>query len=933
MRRTNDHRYRLHGRRVPVVALLGLAAAIGTAALAVPASSSGAASPRDAAAPASGASGASSASGASGASGPSCPWAQPGALDSSTPEQLADQVVAQMTLQEKLGIVDLGSGHGYENLDTGVPRLCIPSLTLQDGPGGPGVGDTGVTELPAPIALAATFQPLLATRYGRVIGAESRGQAIDAIQGPDLNLVRIPESGRSFETLGEDPTLASLIGVADVKGIQSQGTMAVPKHYTAYTQETARQSLNQLVSDRALAEVYDAPFDAAASAGAASVMCSYGELNGTPTCQDPTVLGALKQDTGFDGFVRSDLGAVNNPLYALEAGLDVIKPAATVDLQNAIAKGQLPISRLDDAVRRVLTEEFRFGLVSDPRPGAFGDNVITSQHTVVALEVAEQSIVLLKDAGSVLPLRRGRARPTVALIGSDAADAPATSGGGGAQVTAPFTVTPLQALQNGLGAGRVHYDPATSANPVVALFTSGNPAPAPAPPSTTSTSTTTSTSSTTSTTTTIPTSSSSTSTTSSSPSSTTASSAAQRPALQRPGLQRPALHRPGLHRPAQSGGITVTPTDETASTPQTGPGWHQSATSFTAPATGTYVVSMSSYGDAFLSMNGSPLVQSPGIENWQSTETATATVQLQAGTTSSFTLNWFSQLPAQPSVSIQNVSDALSAAASLAQQVQVPIVFARDSETEGIDRPNLALPGDQDALISAVAAANPRTVVVLDTGGAVLTPWLHQVAGLLEAWYPGEEDGNAIADVLRGLVDPSGRLPVTFPVTQQDQPLAYPASWPGIDATVDFAAGTGSADGLGIGYRGYLADHLKMRFPFGFGLSYTTFSLSDLSLRAATGGVRASVLVRNTGTRSGREVVEAYLAFPPSAGEPPEQLVAVGSAELAPGASATVALDVPAHAFQTDLGGTFQAVPGQYELSVGTSATHLTLHSSLAAPS
>lgn len=209
----------------------------------------------------------------------------------------------------------------------------------------------------------------------------------------------------------------------------------------------------------------------------------------------------------------------------------------------------------------------------------------------------------------------------------------------------------------------------------------------------------------------------------------------------------------------------------------------------------------------------------------------------------------------------------------------------------------------------------------------MLTPWLHQVAGLLEAWYPGEEDGNTITDVLLGRVDPSGRLPVTFPVSPAAQPLSFPSDWPGSGGTVQFS------DDLDIGYRGYLADGLKMRFPFGFGLSYTSFWLSDLVLTGVPGGEHASVLVRNVGSRAGREVVEAYLAFPAGAGEPPEQLVAIGSADLAPGASATVTLDLPEHVFEAYAFGRWSTAAGQYRLSVGTSSAHLTLQSELPTPS
>ncbi|HTW99499.1 MAG TPA: glycoside hydrolase family 3 C-terminal domain-containing protein, partial [Acidimicrobiales bacterium] len=596
-------------------------------------------------------------------------------------------------------------------------------------------------------------------------------------------------------------------------------------------------------------EVYDAPFRAAVEqAGAAAVMCSYGAIDGTPTCENHAVLNSLKRLRSFTGFVRSDESAVTDPIAAFQAGMDMIKPAANGVLAAAIADGKLAPSRLDNAVERILTEEFAFGLVGHPNRGEIGDVVRTAQHSEVALEVAEQSIVLLKDSRSVLPLER-RPGLSVAVIGDDAGSGAMTAGGGGATVIAPYVVTPLQALTSALGSQHVEYVPAVPTGQASVVLA-----------------------------------------------------------------------------PRGSGPVPVTPFDDTASAPGSGPGWRSAATSYTPAASGTYVVSMSSYGDSFLTMEGGQLQSLHGIDTWPSPQTSTAVVDLVAHSTYHFALSWFSQVPSQPVVSVQDVSGAIASAVAAAKSVEVPIVFAGAEETEGEDRPNLSLPGYQDELISAVAAANPRTVVVLNTGGAVLVPWLRDVAALLEAWYPGEEDGAAIAAVLLGRVDPSGRLPVTFPVTQASQPLSSPSEWPGIDGSVAFS------DGLDIGYRGYLAEGKKMRFPFGFGLSYTRFRLSDLAVSATPAGDSASVLVDNVGDRPGREVVEAYLAFPASAGEPPEQLVAVGSAELTPGATATVTLDVPASAFEADLGGRWRTVPGSYELSIGTSAARPDLQTVLPAP-
>ena len=218
-----------------------------------------------------------------------------------------------MTLAEKLGELVLSSSGSYENVNSGVARVCVPSLTLQDGPVGLAFGDTGVTQLPAPPGIAATFDTALARRYGQVEGSEARGQGIDVVQGPNLNIDRVPESGRAFEGYGEDPFLVSTMGVADIEGIQSQGVLADAKHLVAYSQETNRGALDAQVSSPALNEIYLAPFKAAVvQAHVASIMCAYPELKGTFQCEDPALAPILKQ-WGFSGFVRSDLGAVHDP--------------------------------------------------------------------------------------------------------------------------------------------------------------------------------------------------------------------------------------------------------------------------------------------------------------------------------------------------------------------------------------------------------------------------------------------------------------------------------------------------------------------------------------------------------------------------------------------------------------------------------------------
>jgi beta-glucosidase len=260
-----------------------------------------------------------------------------------------------------------------------------------------------------------------------------------------------------------------------------------------------------------------------------------------------------------------------------------------------------------------------------------------------------------------------------------------------------------------------------------------------------------------------------------------------------------------------------------------------------------------------------------------------------------------------------------NAAVAAARRSSVAVVFTGEFQQEGSDR-DLALPGDANQLIAAVAAANPHTVVVINSGGAVLMPWLSKVSSVVEAWYPGEEDGAAAAAVLTGKVDPSGRLPITFPASPTAQPASTTDEFPGINAVVDFGSG------LDVGYRWYQANNVTPLFPFGFGLDYTTFSLSDPQIvPSPAGGYTVQVNDANTGSRSGDDVVQAYLAYPPSLGEPPEQLRAFAKVSLAPGATHRVTLALPESGFVSDASGTSTAVPGRYVVSIGESSADLSI--------
>ncbi len=805
-----------------------------------------------------------------------CPWVSQSQEGKGTAASLAAEVLARMTLRQKASFVVLRTMPPIENTNLGVPSLCIPPLTLTDGPNGIAFHMPDVTQLPAAIGVAATFDPTVARATGVVMGQEARAKGIDASQGPELNLARVPEAGRTFEAFGEDPVLTGGLGVANVEGIQSTGTMANLKHVTAYSQETARHILDQQVSTRALAELYNPPYEEAVQqANVASVMCSYGSVNSVNDCSDPTVYDDLAS-WGFAGFVRSDLGAVPNSdtASAFRAGIALVKPGSPAALVRLVQSGAIKVADLDRAVTEILTTMFRYGLIAHPVRGRSSADAVTPAHTGVALTTAEASMVLLKNAGGVLPLAPGI--KSIAVIGTGATH-PITAGAGSSAVVAPFVSTPLAALRSALGRSTaIRYAQGGLRSIPLRSITTGQII-------------------------------------------SGRDFDTDEPLLHAGRVESGKTDLPVIESP------NVTRAVATATTPGTGEDWSSWSETITPRSSGIYRIGLHEVGDTWLTMNGAPLLSSPGLHTPTLLSTA---VSLRAGVRYTFAIHWFAVdgYPA-PAFGIDDETAQFDAAVAAARRSSVAVVFTGELQREGADR-SLALPGDADQLIAAVAAVNPRTVVVINSGGAVLMPWLPLVAGVVEAWYPGEEDGTAVAGVLTGRVDPSGRLPITFPQSPTAQPASTVAEFPGIDAGVSFGTG------LDIGYRWFQANGVSPLFPFGFGLDYTTFALSDAQIAPLpAGGYAVQVDVTNTGTRSGADVVQAYVSDPSGLGEPPEQLRAFTKLVVAPGATAHATLGLPASGFAADVGGTPTVVAGKYVVGVGQSSADLPIQLPVEVPS
>ncbi len=653
-----------------------------------------------------------------------------------TPEQQAAWLVSQLTLDEKITQL-----HGIQDADhqryvPGVPRLGIPPLRITNGPAGVGPSDDRrqkpATALPAPIALAATFDAGLADAFGDVQGAETRDLAHSLLEAPDINLTRVPQNGRTFETYGEDPYLAGRIAVADIRAVQRHGIIAEVKHYTANNQETNRFTIDEHIDERTLQELYLPAFAASVKDGdVGTVMCAYPKVNGTYNCENDYLLRTvLRGQWGFDGFVQSDFGATHSTVPSALAGEDLEMPTGKyfdTAMKQAIESGQISESVIDRMIARRYAVMIRFGLFHRPLTLT---PIPAQRDGAVARRIAEQAIVLLKNTGGQLPLDAAKTH-SVAVIGPYAGAAQ-TGGGGSSHVVPLYTVDPVTGIKN--------------------------------------------------------------------------------------------------------------------------------------------------------------------------------------------------RLPAGATVSYADGSD-VTTAATLAASADVAVVMVGDQETEGRDRPNLSLAGNQDQLVAAVAAANPHTVVVVKSGAPVLMPWLDKVPAVVEAWYPGEEDGNAVAAVLFGDVNPSGKLPVTFPRAETDTPAHTPDRWPGVNGVATYS------EGLQIGYRWYDQQHIQPLFPFGFGLSYTTFRYRHLTVAPARGGhVRVGLDVTNTGHRTGADVAQVYVTAPPSAGEPPLQLKGFAKVPLRPGRTrhVTFTLDRRAFSIWDTSAHRWTAVPGSWGISAGDSSGDLPLHATVA---
>jgi beta-glucosidase len=819
--------------------------------------------------------------------------AQAPAPDSPGIEAKAHALLAKLTLEQKIELIG-----GVDGMFTNAsPSIGLPRLKMSDGP--EGVRTWGpTTAWPGGAALAATWDTALARRIGEGLGRDARARSVNFLLGPGVNIARSPLAGRNFEYFSEDPFLAASMTVPWIEGVQAQGVIATVKHYALNDQEYNRHNASSDVDERTMREIYLPAFEAAVTqAHVDAVMNSYNLINGVHATQNEFLnLKVLKGDWNFHGILMSDWDATYDSVGAANNGLDLEMPSPRFmnarGLLAAVKDGSVKESTIDDKVLRLVRLVLRYGFLDHPQFDP-ADATYSVADRTVALEGARESITLLKNEGALLPLNPARIK-TVAVIGPNAY--PAITGGGGSSEAQAFEpVSILTGIANAAGPN------------VSVLYSRGLP------------------------------------------------------------------DTNELFKNTQWDGaikVATYPSKDFTGTPETtnpqniadwkpdmwgpedkAPRSIRYTTAFKAAKAGKYLLLAAASGeDAFkVIVDGNAVIDQPRAEG-QSPRFSS--LDLEAGQSVKVVAEY---LPHSPGVRFglglayepDLVSAEAKAIAAAADVVVVAAGFGPATESEGFDR-TFELPWGQDALIEAATAANPHTIVTLNGGGGTDTRrWLGKVPALLYTYYPGQEGGTAIGEVLFGKHNPEGKLPVSFDRSWDENPSAawyYPVK--GADTTlhvtepgenpVDYVIGhVKYGDGLMVGYRYWTTTGKHPLFPFGFGLSYTTFSFSNLhapAMAASGSTVSVSFDVTNTGRVAGAEVAQLYVSDPSARATRPErELKGFAKVRLAPGETrhVTVNLDARAFSYWDSTAHKWTIDPGKFVIHVGDSSENTLLNANL----
>jgi beta-glucosidase len=798
-------------------------------------------------------------------------------------------LVARLTLEQKVHLLtgaDSWALHGES-------AVGLRQLITSDGP----AGVRGMrfdpanpsTSLPCPVAIAATWDIDLVEEIATALGQEARSKGVDVLLAPTMNIIRTPLSGRGFECFSEDPLLTSRIAVAYVRGVQRAGVGATAKHYVANDSETERRSYVARISEGVLRELYLPPFEACVGeAGVFLVMAAYNAVNG-PTMTANAILlhDVLKSDWGFTGVVISDWSATTTTVPSALAGLDLVMPGPDGPwgdkLVAAVRNGAVPEDEIDDKVSRIFSLARRLGGFN----GSLGAPTPQLVDPGLLARVTSRSFVLLSNPRGVLPLKKANLR-SVALIGPNAIE-PQTQGGGSVRVLPSVRVNLAESLRRALGTETtvsVHQGCLTSAtvpSPLDGTLrdpVSGNPGArleirnpagevvydAPIPTSV---------------------------------------------ATWWDGLPE-AVHQPGSEVVMR--------------------------TVFRPETDGPHVLGAAGAGRMRVSVNGTVLAEAtslfPGevVEALGRPPELRVPISLEAGRELEVRVEYRPEkrfvtlrLGIAPQRDDEELIEEAARAADESDVAVVVIGSAEGTESEGYDKDTMLLPGRQDELVRRVAAANPNTIVVVNSGMPVLMPWADQVAAVIQVWFPGQAFGEALVETLLGVAEPAGRLPVTVPRAEADSPVlrARPE-----------AGDLVYREGLLVGYRGYDRAGTEPHFAFGHGLGYTDWTYESLTVDAEsiTAGedLTCAVTVRNSGKRTGREVVQVYVEAPDDDPRRPVRILAgFGTVEAVAGAAAEVRLTLPGRAFARfdETTRTWAWRPGAYTLRAGRSSRDLRLSS------
>ncbi|MCK5473588.1 MAG: glycoside hydrolase family 3 C-terminal domain-containing protein [Planctomycetes bacterium] len=790
-------------------------------------------------------------------------------------EDRIEDLLSRMTLEEKIKQLG-GDETGFSTPDN--ERLGIPGFKMADGPHG--VRHGKATCFPGSLGQACSWDTDLISRIGQALGKEFRGKGRYVGLGPCINIIRDPRGGRSFETMGEDPYLTSQLATAYIKGLQSQKVIAVPKHYACNNQENGRMNNNVVVGERVLREIYLPAFRACVVDGdAMGIMSAYNKANGLYCSENPHLLtDILKNEWGFKGIVISDWGACHSTAASANAGLDVEMPHSDYfgqSLLDAVENWEVPEEKINEAVRRVLRTKFWAGVFENPvEPNESAVN--TPEHQALALEAARKAIVLLKNEKSALPLNKEKIKK-IALIGPNA-DVARPTGGGSSYITPYYAVSALEGIKNKVG-DDVQINVVRGCNLGIedSFYTIKN--------------------------------------------------------LKLTNKDQCGLLGEYYNNIYLSGEPAVRKIDASVDFDWGGEspinainndGFSVRWTGKLTPEkTGEYELATTTDDGSRLFLDGKLI-----IDDWQDhpTETHSVKVTLEAGREYDIRFEYYENGGGAVAKLGWNMpqekqTGTFTEAKKAAEEADVAIVVVGTNaqiETEGRDRNTLALPSQQDELIKAVFQANPKTIVVLISGSAVLMDkWIDKVPAVLECWFGGQEVGNAIADVIFGNYNPSGKLPITFPLNEQQLPS--------FDNDYETA-------GESRGYRYYEKQNLKPLFPFGYGLSYTSFEYSNLKVKPQlckiSDTVTVSVDVSNVGKRTGDEIVQLYVGdVKASVQRPLKELKGFNRVTLQPGQTKTVTFTLggDSFAFYDVDAKKFVTEPGAFKIMAGTnSANYLT---------